>query len=82
MCKAAHPSGGVVGSSNPRRRRGWRLHHYGGGVCCVFVLCVTVSSDCRHSLFVDKYQKKYTKVGIGIKKGATQACIIPRDLRL
>ena len=31
MCKAAHPSGGV-GSSNPRRWRGERLHHYGDGV--------------------------------------------------
>jgi hypothetical protein len=29
--KALHPSGGV-GSSNPRRRRGQRLHH-GGGLC-------------------------------------------------
>ena len=32
MLKAAHPSAGGVGSSNPRRRRGWRLHHHGGGV--------------------------------------------------
>jgi hypothetical protein len=30
--KAAHPSGGV-GSSNPRRCRGWRLHHHGDCVC-------------------------------------------------
>jgi hypothetical protein len=28
MRKAAHPSGGV-GSSDPRRLRGWRLHHHG-----------------------------------------------------
>ena len=32
MHKAAHPLGGV-GSSNPRRWRGERLHHHGDGVC-------------------------------------------------
>ncbi len=37
MCKAARPSGGMV-SSNPRRWRGERLHHYGGGVCLLLVL--------------------------------------------
>ena len=31
MLKAAHPSGGM-GSSNPRRWRGERLHHHGDGV--------------------------------------------------
>jgi hypothetical protein len=31
MHKDANPSGGV-GSSNPRRWRGERLHHHGGGV--------------------------------------------------
>ena len=36
MRKAAHPSGGM-GSSNPCRWRGERLHH-GGGVCLLFVL--------------------------------------------
>jgi hypothetical protein len=35
MRKAAHPSGGM-GSSNPCRGRGERLHH-GGGVCLLFV---------------------------------------------
>jgi hypothetical protein len=30
--KAAHPSGGM-GSSNPRRWRGKRLHYHGDGVC-------------------------------------------------
>ncbi len=35
MRKAAHPSGGM-GSSNPCRWRGERLHH-GGGVCLLFV---------------------------------------------
>jgi hypothetical protein len=39
MRKAAHPSGGV-GSSNPRRWRGERLHHHGDGVCLLFVLFV------------------------------------------
>jgi len=38
MRKAAHPSGGV-GSSNPRRWRGERLHNHGDGVC-LFVLSV------------------------------------------
>jgi hypothetical protein len=37
MRKAAGPSGGVD-SSNPRCWRGKRLHHYGGGVCWLFVL--------------------------------------------
>jgi hypothetical protein len=32
MRKDAHPLGGV-GSSNPRRWRGERLHHHGDGVC-------------------------------------------------
>ena len=32
MRKAAHPSGGM-GSSNPRRWRGERLHHHGDRVC-------------------------------------------------
>jgi hypothetical protein len=37
MRKAARPSGGVD-SLNPRRWRGKRLHHHGGGVCWLFVL--------------------------------------------
>jgi len=32
MCNNTHSSGSVD-SSNPCRRRGWRLHHHGGGVC-------------------------------------------------
>jgi hypothetical protein len=39
MRKAAHPLGGV-GSSNPRRWRGERFHHHGGGVCLLFELFV------------------------------------------
>ena len=38
MRKAAHPSGSV-GSSNPCRWRGKRLHNHGDGVC-LFVLFV------------------------------------------
>ncbi len=45
MCKAAHPLGGMD-SLNPRRWRGKWLHHHGGDICCVFVLCVAVSSGC------------------------------------
>jgi hypothetical protein len=37
MRKAACSLGGVV-SLNPRRWRGKRLHHHGGGVCWLFVL--------------------------------------------
>ena len=42
MRRAARPLGGLD-SSNPRRWRGWRLHHHGDGVCfscLVFVLFV------------------------------------------
>ena len=44
MRKAAHPSGGM-GSSNPRRWRGERLHHHGDGVChVVCAFCVVFDS--------------------------------------
>jgi hypothetical protein len=43
--KAAHPSGGV-GSSNPRRWRGERLHHHGDGVWCGCAFCVVLTRDC------------------------------------
>jgi hypothetical protein len=39
MRKATCHSGGVD-SLNQRRWRGKQLHHHGGDVCCVFVLCV------------------------------------------
>ena len=39
MRKATHPSGGM-GSSNPCRWRGERLHHHGDGVFLLFVLFV------------------------------------------
>jgi hypothetical protein len=42
MRKATHPSDGVD-SLDPRRWRVEQLHHHGGDVCCVFVLCVEVS---------------------------------------
>ncbi len=51
MRKAARPSGGVD-SLNPRRWRGERLHHHGGGVCWLFVL-LWMDSWC-HELIVCK----------------------------
>jgi hypothetical protein len=51
MRKAARPSGGVD-SSNPRGKRGERLHNHGGGVCWLFVLLWTDSG--RHELIVCK----------------------------
>jgi hypothetical protein len=53
-CKAARSSGGVD-SSNPHRWRGKRLHRHHGDVCCVFVLCVAVSSG-RLTHQIKKYQ--------------------------
>ena len=44
MGKAAHPSGSM-GSSNPRRLRGERLHHHGDGVCHVVCAFWTVSDS-------------------------------------
>ena len=44
MRKAAHPSGGM-GSSNPRRWRGERLHHHGDGVCHVVCAFCVVSDS-------------------------------------
>ncbi len=49
--KATRPSGSVD-SSNPHCWRGDRLHHHGGDVCCVFVLCVAISSGRCHLLYV------------------------------
>jgi hypothetical protein len=42
MPKAVHPSGGMD-LLNPHRWRGKLLHHHGEDVCCVFVLCVSIS---------------------------------------
>ncbi len=55
ICKAAHPSGSVE-SWNPCYLRGKWLHHHGGDVCCVFVLCVLVSSGHCHLKYVRNYQ--------------------------
>ncbi len=51
MRKAACHSDGVD-SLNPRRWRGKRLYHHGGGVCCLFVLLWMDSW--RHELIVSK----------------------------
>jgi hypothetical protein len=66
MRKAAHPSGGMD-SSNPHRWRGEQLHHHGDGVCLLFVLFCAVSSDRRHSSYVDKYESNL-KVGLLMKQ--------------
>ena len=67
MRKAAHPSGGMD-SSNPHRWRGEQLHHHGDGVCLLFVLFCAVSSDRRHSSYVDKYESNLLKVGLLMKQ--------------
>ncbi len=64
MQKAACPSIGMD-SSNPRRWRGERLHHYGDGVCLLFVLFCAISSGRRHLSYVDEYERgvdKYEKI--------------------
>ena len=59
MCKAARHLDGVD-SSNPRRWRGERLHHHGGGVCWLFVL---LWMDLwRHELIVCKKWYKNTNL--------------------
>ncbi len=75
MCQAARPSGGVD-SSNPCRCRGKRLHHHGGDVCCVFVLCVAVSLVvCKK---VSEYNLKVCVLPYGINFWSTHACTMPR----
>ena len=54
MRKAAHPSGGM-GSSNPRRWRGERLHHHGDVVCHVVCAFCAVSD----SLLVSRTRRTY-----------------------
>ena len=51
--KAARPLDDMD-SSNPHRRRGWQLHHHGGGVCGVLVFCAAVSTSHCHSVYVKK----------------------------
>jgi hypothetical protein len=67
MRKAARPSSGMD-SSNTRRWRGERLHHHGDGVCVVCAFCA-VSSGCRHSSYVDKYERdvdKYERITLSL----------------
>jgi hypothetical protein len=54
MRKAARPSNSVD-SLNPCCWRGKQLHHHGGDVSCVFVLCGMVSSGWHNSSYVEKY---------------------------
>ncbi len=62
MRKAACPLGGGV-SLNPRRWRGEQCHHYGGGVCWLFVLLWIDSW--RHELIVcKKWYKNNPKEGL------------------
>jgi hypothetical protein len=56
MRKAACPLVGMD-LSNPRRQRGWRLHHHGGCVCCVFVCCCGWTRDVTSSSYVKRYER-------------------------
>ena len=71
MRKATHPSGGM-GSSNPRRWRGERLHHHGDGVCHVVCAFCAVSD----SWLVSCTRHTYLHFR-GVTKWPTQACTIP-----
>jgi hypothetical protein len=82
MCKANRPLDGMD-SLNPHRWRGKWLHHHGGDVCCVFVLCVAVSSGC-HCWYVKNYQKITLRYAyyltirlIGVTQLPTHACTMP-----
>jgi hypothetical protein len=64
--KAAHPLGGV-GSSNPRRCRGWRLHHNGDGVCYVSCdFCVVLTRDSSVVLVVRKFLRCHKVIHVGL----------------
>ncbi len=60
MRKAARPSGGMD-SLNPRRWRGERLHHHGGGVCWLFVL-LWMDSWCHELIVCKKWYKNNLKM--------------------
>jgi hypothetical protein len=60
MRKAARHPGGMV-SSNPRRWRGERLHHYGGGICWLFVL-LWMDSWCHELIVCKKWYKNNLKM--------------------
>jgi hypothetical protein len=71
MRKAAHPSGGIgIGSSNPRRWRGERLHHRWW--CLVGDLCLL----CGFWLVTRQPDTSYLCFRCATK-WATQACTIP-----
>ncbi len=76
MRKAAHHSGGMV-SWNPRRWRGERLHHHGGGVCWLFVL-LCMDSWRHETIVCKKWYKNNPKVGLcGVTFWPTLACTTP-----
>ncbi len=60
MHKAACHSD-VVDSLNPRRWRGERLHHHGGGVCWLFVL-LWMDSWCHELIVCKKWYKNNLKM--------------------
>ncbi len=60
MRKAARPSGGME-SLNPRRWRGERLHHHGGGDCWLFVL-LWMDLWCHELIVCKKWYKHNLKM--------------------
>jgi hypothetical protein len=83
MRKATCPLGSVD-SSNPCCRRGKQLHHHGGDVCCVFVLCVGVSSGCLTCRTCKKDQNTTLRYAycltirlVGVTVWSTHTCTMP-----
>ncbi len=76
MRKATCYSGSVV-SSNPRRWRGERLHHHGGGVCWLFTL-LWMDLWCHKTIVCKKWHKNNPKEGLcGVTFWPTLACTTP-----
>ncbi len=76
MRKAARPSGGMV-SLNPRRWRGKRHHHDGGGVCWLFVL-LWIDSWHHELIVCKKWYKNNPKEGLcGVTFWPTLVCTTP-----